>query len=79
MLIFESNDELKIFLEENLLPINEARLLTKQSTPAFNQAVANGLIVPFYKTITESGKVINKLYLRSELELYRDNKRTPRG
>lgn len=70
-----NESELKAYLKENLLPLEEARVVTDQSVGAFNQAVAAQRIIPFYQTVNESGRAQNKLYLRSELEEYYKNKR----
>lgn len=76
MLTFKNNDELQRYLKENLLPSENARVITGQSTPAFNQSVAIGRLTPFYSTQTENGRIQNKLFLKSDLEHYKDNKRT---
>lgn len=72
----QNNEDLKIYLKNNLFPMEEARKITEQSTSAFLQSVATNKLIPFYQTINESGRIQNKLYLKSDLEEYRDNKRT---
>lgn len=67
--------DLQNYLKENLLPMEEARKVTDQSLSSFNSAVASGRIVPFYQTESEAGRIQNKLYLKSELEEYKKNKR----
>lgn len=67
--------ELKEFLANNLLPMEEARKITDQSISSFNQSVATNRITPFYQTVNKSGRVQNKLYLKSDLEEYYRNKR----
>lgn len=76
MLEFKDNIELQEYLKENLFPREEARLITGQSLAGFNQAVATGRLIPFYSTVSENGRIQNKLFLKSDLEHYRDNKRT---
>lgn len=76
MISFENKKELQDYLTKNLLPMEEARKITGQSVSGFNQSVALEKVVPFYQTVTASGRVQNKLFLKSELEEYRDNKRS---
>lgn len=76
MIKFESHEELQTYLKKNLLPMEEARKITGQSVSAFTQSVATGKLIPYYQTTNESGRVQNKLFLKSDLEEYRKSKRT---
>lgn len=70
-----TNDEIKQWIRVNLVMQDKARAITKQSVPAFNQSVKDGRIVPF----VEFGSARKtRLYLVSELEEYRKNKRPQR-
>lgn len=75
MLTFKDEKELQSYLKENLLGVEDARKITGQSTVAFNQSVATGKLIPFYYNETVNGRIQNKLFLKSDLEHYRDNKR----
>ncbi|MEK5521884.1 hypothetical protein B5V89_16535 [Heyndrickxia sporothermodurans] len=66
------NEQIKKWIEENLIMQDEARSITDQSVPGFNQSVAAGKI----KAFVEFGDVRKtRLYLRSEVEEYAKNKR----
>ncbi|MEK4360826.1 hypothetical protein NYE48_27855 [Paenibacillus sp. FSL M7-1455] len=65
-------EEIKKWIEENLVMQDEARALTEQSVSAFNQSVQSGKIKAFVE-FGESRKT--RLYLRSEVEEYGRNKR----
>lgn len=62
------------WMKENLLTKNEAAVITGQSTQAFNQSVRSGKIQPFYES-TGIGPAKVNLYLKSDIEYYRDHKR----
>lgn len=65
-------EEIKKWIEENLVMQDEARTITEQSVSAFNQAVQTEKI----KAFAEFGKSRKtRLYLRSEVEEYARNKR----
>ena len=72
---FEDAEDLQKFLNENLLPKKEAAEITGQSINAFSQSIKLGYVKPFYES--SSGKTSSRvrLYLKSELEEYRDSKR----
>lgn len=67
-----NKNEIKKWIEENLIMQDEARRITGQSVSAFNQSVATGKIEPFVE-FGEARKT--RLYLRSDLEEYAKNKR----
>lgn len=72
---FSELNEIQKWISENLLTKSEAAAITGQSLTGFNQSVAIGKIAPFYVSSgTGSSKV--KLYLRSDIEHYRDTKRS---
>lgn len=71
-----NNSEIKKWINNNLVMQDEARSITSQSKTAFNQSVQNGKIQPF----VEFGTVRKtRLYLKEDLELYRENKRIRGG
>lgn len=65
--------EIKQFMDENLLSKREAMEITNQSPQAFLQAVNLGYIKPFYESTGTTQKV--RLYLKSDMEEYRERKR----
>jgi len=65
-------DEIKKWIEENLVMQDEARKITGQSVSGFNQSVQTGRIIPFVE-FGDARKT--RLYLRSDLEEYAKNKR----
>lgn len=67
-----NNEEIKKWIEDNLVLRDEAESITGQSTSAFGQSVSNGKIKSFVEF--GSGRK-TRLYLRSELEEYAKNKR----
>ncbi|WP_245828910.1 hypothetical protein [Salipaludibacillus agaradhaerens] len=67
-----TTDEIKKWIEENLCLQDEARKITDQSVTGFNQSVATRKVVPFVE-FGETRKT--RLYLKSDLEHYRANKR----
>ncbi|MEK4907370.1 hypothetical protein [Niallia sp. FSL M8-0099] len=64
-----NSEQLKQWIEENLLTPREAMQVTNQSRSAFNQSVANGLLKPYISKDTV------RLYLKSDVEEYARNKR----
>lgn len=67
-----NKEYIKQWIQDNLVMQDEARAITGQSVPGFNQSVATGRILPF----VEFGEVRKtRLYLRSDLEEYAKNKR----
>lgn len=62
------NEEMKRFINENLLTKREAMKLTGQSLSAFDQAVLAGRLVPFFER--GKGRGIVRLYLREDVERY---------
>ena len=65
-------EQIKEWIEQNLIMQDEARVITGQSVTAFNQSVANGKIKAF---IEFGGTRKTRLYLKSDLEEYAKNKR----
>ncbi|WP_201319123.1 hypothetical protein [Paenibacillus sp. EPM92] len=67
-----NKEDIKRWIQDNLVMQDEARAITGQSTSGFNQSVATGRILPFI----EFGDVRKtRLYLRDDLEQYAKNKR----
>ncbi|MDI3090006.1 hypothetical protein QJ133_02290 [Priestia megaterium] len=65
-------EQIKEWIEQNLIMQDEARAITGQSVTAFNQSVANGKIKAF---IEFGGARKTRLYLKADLEEYAKNKR----
>ncbi|WP_019156823.1 hypothetical protein [Robertmurraya massiliosenegalensis] len=67
-----NNEEIKKWIEENLVMQDAAREITGQSVTGFNQSVSTGKISPF----VEFGEVRKtRLYFRKDLEEYAKNKK----
>lgn len=69
----ENKEEMKKWLEGNLLTATQAMKVTEQSKSAFNNAVVNGYI-PVYLKLNREERNVN-LYLREDLIEYKANKR----
>lgn len=67
-----NKDDVKKWIEDNLVMQEEARNLTGQSISGFNQSLASGNIKPFVE-FGETRKT--RLYLRSDMKEYGINKR----
>lgn len=67
-----TKEEIKKWIEENLVMQDEGRKITKQSVSGFNQSVTSKRIQTFVE-FGENRKI--RLYLRSDLEEYAKNKR----
>lgn len=67
-----TKDEIKKWIEENLVMQDEARKITGQSVSGFNQSLQTGRIVPFVEFGNERK---TRLYLREDLAEYARNKR----
>lgn len=67
-------DKQKEWLKENLVGKEQASIITGQSLRAFNQSVYRGLIEPFFE-IEGNTRTNVRLYLKSDLETYKANKR----
>lgn len=61
-------DELKEFINNNLLTKQEAMEITGQGLSAFNQAVSTGKLKPFYDHGEGRSRV--RLYLKSDVQKY---------
>lgn len=65
-----NNEDIKDWIENNLVMQSEAFEITGQSKTAFNQSVSTGRVIPF----VEFGEVRKtRLYLKSDLEKYAKN------
>jgi hypothetical protein len=71
-----NTEQIKQWINDNLVMQQEAMKITEQSSNAFNQSVKIGQIKPFVE-FGEGRKT--RLYLKSDLETYRINKRKPRN
>lgn len=63
-----SIEEIKQFMNENLLTKKEAMELTGQSLTAFDQAVQTGRLKPFFER--GEGRSTVRLYLKDDVERY---------
>lgn len=61
-------EEIKQFMNENLLTKKEAMEITNQSLTAFDQAVQTGRLKPFFEK--GEGRSTVRLYLKSDVERY---------
>lgn len=61
-------EEIKRFIDDNLLTKREAMGITGQSLSAFDQAVNTGRLKPFFERGEGRGTV--RLYLRADVEQY---------
>ena len=61
-------EEIKQFMNENLLTKKEAMRITSQSLPAFDQAVQTGRLKPFFER--GEGRSMVRLYLKAAVERY---------
>jgi len=61
-------EEIKQFMNENLLTKKEAMEITGQSLTAFEQAVQTGRLKPFFEKGT--GRSTVRLYLKADVECY---------
>lgn len=67
-----NSEEIREWIQNNLVMQDEARTITGQSVTAFNQSVSTGRIQHFVE-FGEARKT--RLYLRGELEVYAKNKK----
>lgn len=67
-----NNENIREWINENLIMQDEAREITGQSVSGFNQSVQIGRIKPF---VEFGEKRKTRLYLRSDIEDYAKNKR----
>lgn len=67
-----NNEDIKKWINENLVMQDEARQITEQSVSAFGQSVSTGRIMSF---VEFGEKRKTRLYLKSDLEEYKNNKR----
>ena len=61
-------EEIKEFMNSNLLTKKEAMGITGQSLTAFNQAVQTGRLKPFFER--GKGRSTVRLYLKEDVERY---------
>ncbi|GCF92485.1 hypothetical protein NRIC_03760 [Enterococcus florum] len=67
-------EQIKKFMENDLLTKSQAMEITGQSPNAFAQSLKSGKVSPFYEAEgTKADKV--RLYLREDIETYAKNKR----
>lgn len=67
-------DDLHAYMKENLLNKQQAMKITDQRAGAFMQAEKSGMFSPFFETDGKTASKV-KLYLKSDMEEYRKNKR----
>lgn len=67
-------EELKKFMQENLVTKQEAAKITGQSITAINQSIKKRMIQPFFES-NGQGPAKVRLYLKSDIEWYRDHKK----
>ena len=67
-----NNEEIKKWINENLVMQDEAREITGQSVSAFNQSLQTGKISPF---VEFGEKRKTRLYLKSDMQEYAENKK----
>lgn len=65
-----TTEQLKAWVNDNLIRASEAMEITEQSKPAFTQAVRDGKLEPFYNNGSGGGFGTINLYLKSEVEAY---------
>ena len=63
-----NKQEIKRFLEDNLLTKKEAMEITGQSLSAFDQAVMTGRLIPFFER--GKGRGLVRLYLKEDVKQY---------
>lgn len=67
-----NKEDIRKWINENLMLRDEAIKITDQSMSAFGQSVSTGKIKPF---VEFGNKRKTRLYLKSDLEKYRKNKK----
>lgn len=68
-----NQQEIKKWIEENLVMRDEAMRITGQSVNGFQQSILSGKIKPF---VEFGNKRKTRLYLRKELEEYKKTKKS---
>ncbi|KYC94352.1 hypothetical protein B4102_3573 [Heyndrickxia sporothermodurans] len=63
-----NSEQIKKWVDENLLTKQEAMEVTQQSLTSFNQSIEAGRLVPFYDHGVDRSRV--RLYLKSDVEAY---------
>ena len=63
-------EQIKIWVNENLIRASEAIEITGQSKSAFTQSVREGYLTPFYSNGSNGGFGTINLYLKSDVEDY---------
>lgn len=66
------SEDIKKWINENLVMQDEARQITEQSVSAFGQSVSTGKLIAF---VEFGEKRKTRLYLKRDLEEYKNNKR----
>lgn len=63
-------NEIKQWMNNNLVTKQEALKITGQSAQGFQQSVRTNMIDPFYESKDGKGPSIVRLYLKSDIEAY---------
>lgn len=63
-----NNNDIKAYMQANLLTKKEAIEITGQSLSAFDQSINTGKIIPFFDKGEDRSRV--RLYLKSDVEAY---------
>lgn len=63
-------EELKEWIETNLVTKQEAIKITEQSPKGFQQSVRTNVIKPFYESKEGKGPSVVRLYLKNDIEAY---------
>lgn len=70
-----STDDIKKWMNDNLVGVKEGAELTEQSVRSFRQSVTLGTIKPFFEDKNEYGVAKVRLYYKEDLIEYKKNKR----
>lgn len=63
-----NKNDIKVWMEKNLLTKKEAMEITRQTLTAFDQAVMTGRLKPFFER--GKGRGLVRLYLKEDVERY---------
>lgn len=80
MIVLELNkikslEDIREWMDENLVGKKQATKLTEQSDTAFKQSLRLGHIVPFFEEKDAYGSAKTRLYYKEDLLEYKKNKR----
>lgn len=71
MYVFKSENELKLWVKENLISRQDAAELTGQSYTAFSQTLRSERgLKPFVEYKNSDGKILYRLFLKSDVLAY---------